>query len=103
MSAYRKDFDETKSMSFLIKDDELLEKYNEIWEKVKSSIKKEFDSEPVYNEIYLITKIEYYKGKIDTSFHSNKMLKEGSHCICLAVLLIDFVLEQVKTIILKYF
>ena len=35
---------------FLIKDDELLEKYNEIWGKVKSSIKKEFDSEPVYNE-----------------------------------------------------
>ena len=30
MSAYRKDFDETKYMSFLIKDDELLEKYNEI-------------------------------------------------------------------------
>ena len=33
MSAYRKDFDETKYMSFLIKDDELLGKYNEIWEK----------------------------------------------------------------------
>ena len=48
MSAYRKDFDETKYISFLIKDDEFLEKYNKIWEKV--SLKKEFDSEPVYNE-----------------------------------------------------
>ena len=28
---------------FLIKDDELLEKHNEIWEKVKNSLKKEFD------------------------------------------------------------
>ena len=28
MSAYRKNFDETKIMSFLVKDDELLEKYN---------------------------------------------------------------------------
>ena len=28
MSAYRRDFDETKYMSLLIKDDELLEKYN---------------------------------------------------------------------------
>ena len=53
MSAYRRDFDETKYMSFLIKDDKLLEKYNEICKKVKTSIKKEFDSEPVYNEIYL--------------------------------------------------
>ena len=39
MSAYRRDFDETKYMYFLIKDDELLEKYNEIWEKVQNSIK----------------------------------------------------------------
>ena len=45
-------------MSFLIKDDELLEKYNGIWEKVKNSIKKEFDSEPLYNEKYLKAKIK---------------------------------------------
>ena len=30
MGAYRRDFDETKYMLFLIKDDELLEKYNEV-------------------------------------------------------------------------
>ena len=30
MSAYRRDFEETKYMSFLIKNDKLLEKYNEI-------------------------------------------------------------------------
>ena len=47
MSAYRTDFGETKCMSFLIKDDKLLEKYNEILEKFKNSIKKEFDSKPV--------------------------------------------------------
>ena len=48
MSAYRKDFDETNYMSFLMKDDELLEKYNETWKKVKDSFKREFDSKPVY-------------------------------------------------------
>ena len=53
MSAYRRDFNETKYMYFLIKDDELLEKYNEVWEKVKNSIRKEFDSKPVCNEKYL--------------------------------------------------
>ena len=36
MSAYRRDFDETKYM----KDDQLLEKYNEIWEKLKIVPKK---------------------------------------------------------------
>ena len=49
VNAYRRDSDETKYI-FFIKDDELLEKYNEIWEKVNNSIKKEFDSEPVYNK-----------------------------------------------------
>ena len=59
--------------SFLIKDDELLEKYNEIWEKVKISIKKEFDNKPVYNEKYLKAKIKSYNGKINTYFHNNKI------------------------------
>ena len=39
MSAYRRNFDDTKYMSFLIKDDKLLEKYNKIWEKASNIIK----------------------------------------------------------------
>ena len=35
MSPNETDFDESKQISFLIKDNELLEKYNEIWEKIK--------------------------------------------------------------------
>ena len=31
MSAYRRDFDKPRSTSFLIKDEKVLEKYNEIW------------------------------------------------------------------------
>ena len=42
-SAYSRHFDEIKYMSFLIKDDKSLEKYNEIWKKVGNSIKKDFD------------------------------------------------------------
>ena len=38
-------------MSLLIKDHELLQKYNDIWEKIKDSLKREFDSKPVYNKI----------------------------------------------------
>ena len=78
MSAYRRDFDETKYMFFLIKDDELLEKYNEIWEKVENSVRIEFDTEPLYNEKYLKAKIKSYNKKIITNFHNNKKPKEGS-------------------------
>ena len=37
-------------MHFLIEDDELLEKYNTIWEKASTDIKKGFDSAPIYNK-----------------------------------------------------
>ena len=39
-----------------IKDDDLLEKYKNIWDKISTNIKKEFDSEPVYNKEFLKTK-----------------------------------------------
>ena len=40
MSPYRRDFDTTKCMSFLRKDEKLFEKYNKIWKKVSNIIKK---------------------------------------------------------------
>ena len=47
-SAYVKSYDEkTELMYFLIEDDDLLEKCNNIWNKVSADIKKEFDREPV--------------------------------------------------------
>ena len=49
----------------------------------KNSLKNEFDSEPVYDEKYLKVEIKSYNGKINTSFHNNKKLKEGSQIICL--------------------
>ena len=48
MSAFRSNFDEIDA--FLIKDNELLKKYNKIWGKVSKVIKKEFHSDPVYND-----------------------------------------------------
>ena len=75
----------------MIKNDEVLENFNDIWEKVSKSIKKEFDSEPVYDEKYLKNKIKSYQGKISTNFQNNKIPKEHSQCICLLVILINSV------------
>ena len=44
MNGYKKRFDKTNYMSFLIKDNELLEKYNKIWDKISNNTKKRFDS-----------------------------------------------------------
>ena len=85
----------------MIKDNKLLQKYNEIWNKVSNTIKKLFDSEPLYNEKYLKTKVKSYDRKINTNFRNDKMPKEGSHCICLSVILIDSVFKMGMGI--KYF
>ena len=96
MSAHRRDFDETKYIPFLIKHHELLEKYDKIKKEVKTGIKKEFASEPVYNEKCLKAKIKSYNWKINTNFYNNKIPKEGSQFICLSIILIDSVFRAVE-------
>ena len=55
--------------------------------KVVIVLKKE--SEPVYNEKYIKTKIKSYNSKINTNFHDNGLPKEDSHCIWLSLILVD--------------
>ena len=58
---------------------------------MKNNLKKEFNSEPVYNEKYLKAKIKSYNGKINTNFHNNKIPREGSQFIYFSVILINSV------------
>ena len=59
MTAYGRDFNKTEWVSCLIKNEKILEKYNEIWKNVSNIIKKEFDSNPVYNGKYTKIKKKY--------------------------------------------
>ena len=43
-------------MYILIENDDLLKTYTAVWDKFSTDIEKEFDSEPVYNKIFLKTK-----------------------------------------------
>ena len=92
-----------QNLMWLNENNELLEKNSEIWEKVKNSIKKEFDCKSVYNKKYLKAKINSYNGKINTSFHNNKILRDGSQFICLSVISIDSVFRTGKNYYLKCF
>ena len=70
-SAFVKGYEgQTKWTYFLFEDDELLEKYNTIWDRVSTDIKK-IDSEPVYNKVFLKAKIKY--GEVE-NFYDKKML-----------------------------
>ena len=73
-STYLKRFDgETKRMYFLIEDDDVLEKYNTIWDEVSADIKKEFDSKSAHNKNYLKTKIKTFGNEV-TDFYDKKSL-----------------------------
>ena len=51
MRAYVKYFDKNNQyIKLLVHDNELLKKHNEIWDKIKSLLKKEFDSDLLYND-----------------------------------------------------
>ena len=53
-------------MSFLIKDNEVWEKYQHIWDVIKLGIK--FHSEPVYEYKYLKAKLREFDCVIKTNF-----------------------------------
>ena len=58
MNAYARHFDKNnKYIDLSVNDKEILKRYSEIWNKIKSLIKKEFNSEPVYNDKYIKTKV----------------------------------------------
>ena len=93
-SAYMKSYDgQTKWMYFLIEDDDLLEKYNTIWDKVSVNIKKEFDSKHVYNKNKTKTKIKSNGNEV-TDFYDKKIPNLDSNHICLAVITLDSALKE---------
>ena len=59
----------TRKMSFLTDNNEFLERYIRIMEKMSDLINKKFDSDPVYSNKYINTKIRSYNNDIKTNFH----------------------------------
>ena len=58
-------------MSFLIKDDEVWDKYDKIWDMIKDKLvikfHSKFHSKPVYEYIYLKVKVREFDGVIKTN------------------------------------
>ena len=90
MNAYAKHFDKNnKYINLLVNDKEILKKYSEIWNKIKSLIKKDFNSEPVYNDKYIKIKIKTYNNKVYANFQLNKIPKDNEYCAGLSVISLD--------------
>ena len=68
---------DTIIMSFNAINNRRLEKYNEIWKKVSSLMDIKLDSEPVYGDKYIGTKIRQYEDK-KSKFSRQKNTKRKS-------------------------
>ena len=49
--------------------------------KISNLLKKSLDSEPVYNDKYIKTKIKIYNCKVKTNFHGNKMQEDNDNVL----------------------
>ena len=94
MTGYIKYFENGGKMSFAIKDDNVLDKYNEIWDKIKETLSIKFHSMPVYVEKYIKVKVKEFNGLIKTNFLGDKITKESMHYACIACITIDSVMRM---------
>ena len=89
MSAYIKYFEKGgKNMFFSIKIDRGLDKYNEIWDKIKGTINVKFHSMPACDEKYIKAKIKEFNGVIKTNFLGDQIPTESVHYACIACVLL---------------
>ena len=98
MTGYIKKYFENggKNMFFVIKDDDVLDKYNEIWDKIKGILSIEFHSMPVYDEQYIKAKVRKFNSVITTNILSDEVPKENEHYSCIACITIDSVMRMEK-------
>ena len=81
MTGYVRKFEGNTTMSFKISGKELLQKYNQIWKKVKGLLNIKFNSENVDgdNNKYIKTKIKTYGDSVITNFEEKKCQKKMHH------------------------
>ena len=98
ITGYARKFNENSTMSFMVKNKQLLKKYIKIWETTEGLMKINFESKPVYgdDDKHIKTQIKTYPGSVITNFHNKKMPKEKAPCKCLSIIMIDSVIKANK-------
>ena len=59
-------------MSFFLKDD-VLDKYNKVWNVIKNKLNIKFYCMPVYDKTQIKAKVREFDGKIKTNFLGKKV------------------------------
>ena len=74
----------------------MLDKYNEIWDKIKETLKIKFHSKTVYDEKCIKAKVREFDGVIKTKFLVDEITEQNVHYACIASIAIDFVTRMEK-------
>ena len=82
-----------KNMSFVTDDEEIYEKYNEIWEVVRKLSKLKFTIGPVRDDKYIIAKLKIFNKINRTTFTDNAIPIEKNLYTCIPAIDIDSVLK----------
>ena len=88
-----------KKMSFLTNNNEFLERYTAIWEKISDLVNNKFDSDPIYNNKYINTKIRSYNNDIKTNFRNidnnknNKLPEKNKPYKCVSLISLDSIIK----------
>ena len=94
MNGYIKYFnDGGKNMSFVTDDEEVYEKYNEIWEVVRKLLKLKFTVGPVRDDKYIIAKLKIFNRINRTTFSDDIIPFERNNYTCIPAIDIDSVLK----------
>ena len=84
MNGYIKHFDDgEKNISFVTDDEEIYEKYNEIWEVARKLLKLKFTVGPIRDDKYIIAKLKIFNGTNRTTFTDNIIPFEKYHYTCI--------------------
>ena len=84
-----------RKMSFFTNNNE---RYTAIWEKISDLVNKKFDSDPIYNNKYINTKIRSYNNGIIINFHNidnknNKLPEKNKLYKCVSLISLDSIIK----------
>ena len=96
--------DRARKMSFFTDNNEFLERYTAICEKISDSVNKKFDSDPIYNNKYINIKIRSHNNDLKTNFRNiddknNKLPEKNKPYKCVSLISLDSIIKISK----KYF
>ena len=79
-----------------VHDDDIILKYNKTWKNIKKLLSVEFDSQPVYDEKYIKTRVKIFEVKVVIKFTDSEILKENTHYLCIAAICADSIIKLEK-------